>query len=405
VTNDLLLRDAVWQGLTIRDLVCAAMVDRPQQPCLIDHGIDGRVHRFNARMLDHIATRIARRFATAGAKQGDAILIALPNGAPAFLAMLGALGAGLKPCLISPMLDDAAISLVLQRLKPRALVSAAYDHFDPLRRFINEARRLAMPLYVWNFGPCDDECAAPLSDLFDGQAPQRMAPLHPPQQGYGPVVTVTDFGNGPEPVTHSQDQLLAQAILAQMAHRGPREQRIVSAVSLASQAGLVLGPLRALLAGAELNLIADPSADAFRDAAAGSPASWILPAPLAHRLRDHFHTKDDTLITLYRAGQNMFRPSDETGMIAFGEALTLPLMRADGQPLAPGTIMANVSGTAMRFATLSLALDHEFILDSPLAGRRLDGEPAHHPLIASLAKDGRFARFIITPQEKRHALV
>ena len=405
MNNDLLLRDAVWQGLTIRDLVCASMVDRPQQAAMIDHGIDGRIFRFNARALDHIATRIARRFASAGAKQGDAILIALPNGVPAFLAMLGALGAGLKPCLLSPVLDDAAIALTLQRLKPRALVSAAYDHFNPLQRFIHEARRLAMPLYIWNFGPRDDEHAAPLSDLLDGQAPQRMAPLHPPQQGNGPIVTLADFGDGPEPVTHSQDQLLAQAILAQMADRGTRARRIVSAVSITTQAGLILGPLRALLAGAELNLIADPTAPALRAAETNDSASWILPAPLAHRLRDHVHTKSDTLITLYRAGQDMFRPTDETGMIGFGEALTLPLMRADGQPLAPGTIMANVSGSAMRFATLDLAPDHHFTLDSPLAGRRPNGELAHHPLIASLTDDGRFARFIITPQEKRHVPV
>lgn len=403
MNKDLLLHDPVWQGLTIRDLVCASMVDKPQQTAFIDHGIDGRILRFNARTLDHIATRVARRFASAGAKQGDAILIALPNGAPAFLAMLGALGAGLKPCLVSPVLDEAAIALVLQRLKPRALVSAAYDHFDPLRCFIHQARRLAMPLYIWNFGPRDDEHAAPLSDLFDGQAPQRMAPLHPPQPGNGPIVTLADFGDGPEPVTHSQDQLLAQAILAQMSYRGPRERRIVSAVSLSTQAGLILGPLRALLAGAELNLIADPSATALRAAEADGAANWILPAPLSHRLRDHFHTKDDTLITLYRAGQDMFRPSDETGMIGFGEALTLPLIRADGQPLRPGTIMANVSGTVMPFATLDLTPDQRFTLDSSLAGRLPNGETAHHPLTASLTDDGHFARFIFTPQEKRHA--
>ena len=402
VSHDLLLRDAVWQGLTIRDLVCAAMVDRLNHASLIDHGVDGRIMRFNARMLDHIATRIARRFATAGAKQDDAIVIALPNGAPAFLALLGALGAGLKPCLVSPVLDDAAMALVLQRIKPRALVSAAYPHFDPLKRFVNEARRLAMPLYVWNFGPCDDEHAAPLSDLLDGQAPQRMAPLHPPQTGAGPLITFADFGDGPEPVTHTQDQLLAQAILAQMAHRGPRERRIVSALSLSTQAGLVLGPLRALMAGAELTLIADPSAEAFRQTAADGNASWILPAPLAHRLRDLFHGKDNTLITLYRAGHDIFRDSDATGLIAFGEALTLPLMRTDHQPLAPGPILANGAGTPMHFATLGTRSDDQLSIESPLAGKRSDGSMAYPNLITSRGADGRFTRFVLNRQEKRY---
>lgn len=402
MSRDGLLREAVWQGLTFRDLICAAMVDRPTTTSLIDSGIDGRILPLNARMIDHVASRIARRFATAGAKPGDAILIALPNGAPAFLSMLGALGAGLKPCLVSPVLDDAAIALVLQRLKPRALVSAAYNSFNPLTRFVGEARRLAMPLYVWNFGPNDDDHAAPLADLLDGQAPQRMAPLHPPHPGDGPVLTLADFGDGPEPVTHQQDQLLAQAILAQMAQREPREKRIVSAMALSTQAGLVLGPLRALLAGTELTLLADPSIEAFRNARMRGAATWVLPAQLAHRLRDTLDPGEHAIVPVFRAGIDVFHPQDGAGMIAFGEAVTLPLTRADGQTLGPGPLTSQSQGTPLHFASLARDVYHRLTIDSPLAGLRDNGEIACPSLTASLTSDGRFARFVVNPREKRH---
>lgn len=396
-------RHAVWKGLTLRDLLAASMVDRSDRDVLIDIGVDGKATGFKPRTLDHIATRIARRFATAGAKQGDPIVIALPNGASAFLALIGALGAGLKPCLVPPTLDDAQIALLLQRLKPRALVSAALPGFDPLQRFVTEARRLAMPLYIWNFGPGDNDHAAPLSDLLDGQAPQRMLPLHPPHAGDGSILTMTDLGNGPEPVEHRQDALLAQAVLARMAERTAPAARIVSAVSIATQAGLVLGPLRALLSGAQLTLIADPSASAMRLAAAQGAAEFVLPQSLAARLREcGLHGDNGPVTTLYRAGAQWHNPADQRGFIAFGEALTLPLMR-HGKALGPGALGALTADGPLHFASLETNSDGTIAIASPLAGLLPDGASACPSLLATLAPDGRFARFVNNPWEKRRA--
>lgn len=396
-----LARHAVWKGLTLRDLIAAAMVDRPERTLMTDIGLDGQPVHYAARTIDHIATRVARRFATAGAKQGDAILIALPNGAAAFLALLGALGAGLKPCIVSPALDEAAIALLLQKLKPRALVSAAFPGFDPLARFVMQARRLAMPLYIWNFGSGDNDHAAPLADLLDGQAPQRMLPLHPPHPGDGPILTLASFADGPEPVEHKQDALLAQAVLARMAERTAPAERIVSALSIATQAGLVLGPMRALLTGAQLTLIADPSAASLRAAATDGPAEWLLPLSLAARLRETgMPAKAGPVTTLYRAGQQVHNACDERGYIAFGEALTLPLMR-HGKALSPGPLGATTADGPLHFASLETNDDGTLRLLSPLAGVLPDGAVACPPLYATLGPDGRFARFVNTPWEKR----
>lgn len=396
-------RHAVWQGLTFRDLLNAAMVDRPDTDLITDIGLDGTVMHFAPRTLDHIAARIARRFATAGAKPGDAIIIAMPNGAAAWLALLGALGAGLKPCLVPPTLDEPAIALLLQRLKPRAIVSSAWNDFDPLARFVLQARRLAMPLYIWNFGTNDNDHAAPLADLLNGEAPQRMLPLHPPHPGDGPILTIADFGDGPEPVTHRQDAMLAQAVLARMAQRTTPATRMISAVSLATQAGLVLGPVRALLAGAQLTLIADPSIAAMRAAAVQGPAEWLLPQSIAARLREcGLHDANGTVTTLYRAGVQLHNPSDETGFIAFGEALTLPLIR-HGQALAPGAIGASTADGLLHFASLETRPDGTLALASQLAGRRTNGAMAAPSLLATLGPDGRFARFVNTPWEKHRA--
>jgi hypothetical protein len=402
VSNGHASQRAVWKGLTFRELLAAAMVDRPQAQLMVDIGLDGKAVPFTARTLDHLATRIARRFSTAGAKQGDVILIALPNGVAAFLAMLGALGAGLRPCLVPPTLDYASIPVLLQRIKPRALVSAAYPAFDPLSAFVNEARRLAMPLYLWNFGPADNDHSAPLSDLLDAEAPKRLLPLHPPFSGEGTVLTVTDLGDGPEAVEHRQDHLLAQAVLARMAERTAPPARLISAVSLATQAGLVLGPMRALLTGAELTLISDPSATTLARASASGPAEWILPLSLAARLRETgLAEKRGPVTTLYRAGKQMHNPLDERGFLAFGEALTLPMMR-HGKALAPGVIGTATDDGPLHFATLATQNDGTLLLDSPLLGRLGNGKSAIPPLLATVGPDGRFTRFINRAQGAPH---
>lgn len=402
MSHSALSRSAVWKGLTFRELLAAAMVDRPELPLLSEIGLDGKTIHYTARTLDHLATRIARRFATAGAKQGDVILIALPNGVAAFLALVGALGAGLKPCLVSPTLDANAIPLLLQRVKPRALVSASYPDFNPLMLFINEARRLAMPLYLWNFGPGDNDHSAPLYDLLDADAPKRLLPLHPPFSGEGVLLTIADFGDGPVAVEHKQDHLLAQAILARMADRTAPPSHLISAISIATQAGLVLGPMRALLTGAQLTMIADPSAQTLAHAAKSGPAEWILPLSLAARLRETgLDQKQGPITTLYRAGKQVHNPLDERGYIAFGEALTLPMTR-HGRGLAPGVIGTNTADGPLHFATLAMQKDGSLLIDSPIAGRLASGHSAYPPLLAALGADGRFARFINKQMETHH---
>ena len=402
MTHPSLAQPALWQGLTLRDLINAAMVSHPQERLFTDLGLDGQTLHFSARTLDHIATRIARRFATAGAQHGDTIIIALPNGVPAFLAVLGALGAGLKPCLASPTMSPHAIGLLLERLKPRALVSMTGPHFDPLSGFITEARRLTMPLYLWNFGPTEHDYAAPLFDLLDGQAPQRMAPLHPPHRGDGPLLTLIDRGAGPEPVTHQQDHLLALTVLAQMTLPATTPPRMISAVSLTTQAGLILGPLRALLFATPLTLISEPSSAAFRKAADNAPAEWILPQPLATRWKATTQPiSGSTLTTLYRAGSESHQPFDERGFLAFGEALTLPLVR-HGQPLAQGSIMATTKNGPFHFATLGTQDDGTLLLASEIAGRCADGSIASPTLRPARAPAGFYTRFTMIKGGRSH---
>ena len=393
MNNTSLAQPALWQGLTLRDLITAAMVSHPHEKLFTHIGLDSAIQSFTARSLDHIATRIARRFATAGAQHGDAILIAMPNGVPAFLAILGSLGAGLKPCLVPPTLSAHAIGLLLERLKPRALVSMTAPQFDPLSVFIHEARRLTMPLYVWNFGPSDHDLAAPLYDLLDGQAPNRMAPLHPPHRGDGNILTLLDRGAGPEIVTHQQDHLLALAVLAQMTMPDPHPPRMISAVSIATQAGLVLGPLRALLRAAPLTLIEEPSSVAFHAAAQGAPAEWILPQTLATRWSATTQPLSGaTLTTLYRAGLNSHQPFDARGFVAFGEALVLPIIR-HGQSLGQGPIMAHMQSGPFHFATLNTQDDGTLQLTSAYAGRCKDGSLASPHYRPTRAPEGFYTRF------------
>lgn len=391
------LRPTLWQGLTLRDLISAATVEAPAAGLITDIGLDGRRLHLTARALDHIANRVARRFATAGAQKGDTILIALPNGAPAIIALLGALGAGLTPCLVAPTLDDDALALALRRVKPRAIVSASFPQFDPLSRCVTTARRLAMPLYLWNFGPVDHDHAAPLYDLLSGDAPARLLRMHPPNAGDADIMTLWDRGDGPEPVRHQQAALLAQAVLARLA-QPIASTRIVSALSLTTQAGLVLGPLRALLTRTPLTLIADPSSESFHKAATDGPADYVVPPRLADALLAEPSIKTEAVLLVQRAGQDQPRMSGNS-FIAFGEAMTLPAAHR-GQALQPGTITASTTDGLLHFADLKTNLKGSFTLASPLADCLSDGSVACPSLDASLGRDGEFINF--TPKQRGH---
>lgn len=394
-----MLRPALWQGLTLRDLVNAAAIEAPSGGLITDIGLDGRRLHFTARTLDHIANRVARRLATAGAQKGDTVLIALPNGAPALIALLGALGAGLTPCLAAPTLDDNAIALALRRVKPRSIIAARYPQFDPLSRFVGAARRLAMPLYVWNFGPSDHDHAAPLSDLLNGEAPARLLPLHPPTAGDGHILTLWDRGDGPEPVLHHQDALLAQAMLARLAQKTGHKP-IASALALTSQAGLILGPLRALLTRTPLTMIADPCMQHCQLAAAGGPTEWVLPAPLSAMLGSSPLFNTDACVTLTRIGATM-TTSLSADFISFGEALTLPTIHR-GERLKPGPLTLSTPDGPLHFADLKTNLDGTLVLSSPLAGLLPDGEIAAPSLYATLQQDGAFAHFTPNPFSSKY---
>lgn len=389
-----LLRPALWQGLTLRDLVNAAAIEAPAAGLITDIGLDGRRLHFTARTLDHIANRVARRFATAGAQKGDAILIALPNGASALIALLGALGAGLTPCLAPPTLDDESIALILRRLKPRSIVSAKYESFDPLSRFVTTARRLAMPLYMWNFGPLDHDHAAPLADLLNGEAPARLLPLQAPAAGDGAILTVWDRGDGPEPVIHRQDGLLAQAMLARLAYK-TQHKRMVSALAMTSQAGLILGPLRALLTRTPLTFIADPGMNHLARAAADGTAEWIMPRALRAMIDNLPLLAHQSCITLARTGETVCKTED-ANFISFGEALTLPA-RPRGEALQPGPITLGSADGPLHFADLKINLDGSLIVTSTLAGRTHDDQIAAPSLYSTLRDDGAFAHFTPNP--------
>lgn len=252
-----------------------------------------------------------------------------------------------------------------------------------------------MPLYLWNFGPVDHDHAAPLYDLLNGEAPARLMPMHPPHSGDADIMTVWDRGDGPEPVRHHQDDLLAQAVLARIARPGA-PTRIVSALALTTQAGLILGPLRALLTRTPLTLIADPSSMAFEKAAADGPAEYVVPDHLADSLVTLIPDAAKTLVRLQRAGQTTPRSPDKA-FIAFGEALTLPAL-CRGQALKPGTITADTPDGLLHFAELKSTLDGSFIVESPLAGCLADGSAACPPLHATLGPHGEFANF--TPNRR-----
>ncbi len=202
---------------------------------------------------------VARLLSDCGLRPGERLL--LTGGAEISLAvvLIAALRGGYQPALAPLDLDPADLAAYARALDVAALVGPShYGELCPAESFLTTAASVATIRLVASCGPETLDGAVDLSPAAclryaaehpdNGLERDEFAPAMPPR-----VITL-DRRNGLKPVFHQQSTLIAAGLDFAARARIGRETPILCTLPPTSFAGLVAGPIAALLSGTALHL-------------------------------------------------------------------------------------------------------------------------------------------------------
>lgn len=205
------------------------------------------------RDLDRLTLAFSAHAAECGLKPGERILVVGAARIGVATAILGALGARLEPVIAPAHLTPGALAFLAQSCGATAVVGPTrYGAFDAESAMMEIAASAPDIRILGSLGPgvCDgavDFSPAGLAETID------VAP-HGPSRGAPPRIglVLQPDQKTPRATFLTQSDIVAQALDFASRLRLTAEQPILSTLSPASLAGLVAGPVAALLAGAPL---------------------------------------------------------------------------------------------------------------------------------------------------------
>jgi len=296
---DLLASGAAW--LRPDEIVVAASGEHAETP---------EAAPLSARALDALADHYGARLAEAGMAPGETILLA---GAPLprnLALIVGALRAGLHVALAAPDLDAGEIAHAATACAAQALAGPARFAGAPLLdALLASAAQAPGVRLVAAFGE-DASGVVGLDARLETDGPAAAA------QANGVIITFANSDGRLVAEPHAQAEIIRAAqyfvALAQIS----AGQTLFSTLSPTSLAGLISGPLAALLAAARLVWHAPFSAAAFlRDLDLAAPAHLIVPAAIGADLAAADVLTRARIASLTLAGAKAGRPQH------FGDAL------------------------------------------------------------------------------------
>jgi acyl-CoA synthetase (AMP-forming)/AMP-acid ligase II len=202
---------------------------------------------------------IARLLSDCGLKPGERILLTGGAEISLVVALIAALRGGYEPALAPLDLEPAELAAYARALDVAALVGPShYGELYPAETCLMTAASVATIRLVASCGPEAFDGAVDLSPA----ACLRYATEHPDtgleEAGFTPAlpprVITLDRRSGLKPVFHRQLTLFAAGLDFAAHTRIGRETPILCTLPPTSFAGLVAGPIAALLSGAALHL-------------------------------------------------------------------------------------------------------------------------------------------------------
>lgn len=218
---------------------------RPQRIALSDGALDAP-SALTFVDLDAFVSRAAAAWRALGVQEGERVLIVSGARVAPLIALLGALRAGLDAALLPDGCEAGALAKAAQATGAVALCAEPEAGAHAFARLLEAGFQTETVRVLAGLG-AEADGIAPLDKIA-----QDCAPLtRPPGLRKGEIITFDDEG---APCVHSQRTLAAAALdfvtRAGILARSP----ILSTLAPARFAGLVAGPLAALVSGAPLVL-------------------------------------------------------------------------------------------------------------------------------------------------------
>ena len=196
------------------------------------------------------ALRFAAKLAAAEFVPGDTMLLFAGPSAAQVVALLGGLRAGVNVALVPPNIQAGRLALLAGQTGASALLCGAhYGGIDLMQEGFSAAA-LSGDIRMVGALAAGGEDAADFSPTALANDPPPDLPVPPTPAS---LFTLPRRGDG-MPVRHGQRMLVAAALDLITRARLSASLPLISTLSPASLAGLVTGPIAALLCGATLNL-------------------------------------------------------------------------------------------------------------------------------------------------------
>ena len=325
-------------------LISGAARLRPQGIALCD-----RSTSVSFDLLAGQATALARLLSDCGLRAGERLLITGGAEVTLVIAIVAALRGGFEVALAPLDLDPAELATYARAIGAVALAGpTSYGAPVPPETYFAAAAAVPSIRLVATLGPQEIDGAVDLSTAavlryaatyFDiGIERNKAAPAAPPR-------IITFDPNSKSPMVHHQATLMAASLDFIARARIGRETPILSTLPPTSFAGLVAGPLAALLSGATLYLDGPFEAQAFlkrRDEA--GHAHLVVPAGVAAEFSRAgiFEGLASAVLVSRLPATKPFIPPETLAaacpiidLYAVDEAAAIGELRRDGTPVPP----------------------------------------------------------------------
>jgi hypothetical protein len=330
--------DGLFRRLLARQPGALALVDPPDKP-----RVSGQPpQRLSFAQADRAIAALAAHFVEAGLPANSVIAVQLPNTIEFVLTVLAAHRAGLVVALLPQLWRQAELTVALNRIGARAIVTMSrIDGVSHADLAMNAAVEAFSIRHVCGFGSDLPEGMACLDDVM-ANAP-AVAPSAT-QDGHRAAIIsfdVTTEGFRAVPRTHLH--LIAGGLAVFLESGVPQGATILSAFAPSSFAGLTSSLVIWLLSGGALILHHPFDAEVLEQQIGQACDVLVAPAPLALRFAEAGMLSQALrhVIGLWRAPEQVAsspewpaRQAELTDVYLFGEAGLLAACRAeDGGPV------------------------------------------------------------------------
>lgn len=227
---------------------------RGDRPAISEAGPAAAASALTYRDLDRLVVAFAARAIECGLKAGDRVVVLGATRIGAIVAILGSLAAGLEPVIAPAHFSAGALAFLAQSTGATAVFGPTLFGGLDAEQLLLEAAALAPDIrVVGSLGPGVGDGMIDFSQQGlggGGGSPARVHREEAPRIG----LALRADQRAPRAAFLTQSAIVAQALDIVAAARMTADRTIVSTLSPASPAGLIAGPVAALLAGAPLVL-------------------------------------------------------------------------------------------------------------------------------------------------------